>query len=121
VDIETIHHVGLEVDDLDEAKTFYSGLLGLPVRTDRPTDAPPGVWLDVGDRRLSIQPRGSARGAAHVAFVIDDIEAAVDELRMHGVDVREMTPPYMNVMFQDPWGNWIELRRPPQIWAARYA
>jgi catechol 2,3-dioxygenase-like lactoylglutathione lyase family enzyme len=121
VDAITIHHVGVEVDDLEEAERFYAGTLGLPIRTDRPADVPPGIWLDVGDRRLSIQPRGDVPGAAHFAIVVDDVEGAAEHLRAQGVDVREMNPPYLNAMFQDPWGNWIELRRPPEVWAAKFA
>lgn len=119
--VRTIHHVGLEVDDLAEALEFYSEVLGLAVRTDRPDGLPPGAWIDVGDNRLAIGPRGLADHGPHVALVVDDLPAAVEHLRAHGVEVHELTKPYLNVIFCDRWGNWIELRQPPDVWERAFA
>jgi len=47
VKIEGVHHVAVEVTDLDAAPAFYSGVLGMRIRDDRP-DVSPGAWLDAG-------------------------------------------------------------------------
>jgi catechol 2,3-dioxygenase-like lactoylglutathione lyase family enzyme len=113
--------VGLEVDDLDAATRFYVGILGMAKRTDRPPSLPPGVWIDAGDKRLNLAPRGQSVSGSHLAMVVQDLEQAVDELAQTGVAIRPMTPPLLNVMLQDPSGNWIELRQPPNVWAQHFA
>jgi hypothetical protein len=89
-------------------------------RTDRPAALPPGVWIDVGDKRLNLAARGRSFSGSHLAMVAEDLEEAVEELARAGVAVRPMTPPLLNVMFQDPSGNWLELRQPPSVWAQHF-
>src|SRR5258708_6704509 len=43
-----VHHVAINVDDVDEAIAFYTKTLGLTQRTDRPDFGFPGAWLDAG-------------------------------------------------------------------------
>jgi catechol 2,3-dioxygenase-like lactoylglutathione lyase family enzyme len=121
VRISTIHHVGLQVDDLDAATRFYVDILGMARRTDRPADLPPGVWIDAGDKRLNLAPRGQSVSGSHLAMVVEDLEQAVDELARADVPVRHMASPLLNVMIQDPSGNWLELRQPPSVWARHFA
>ena len=53
LEIETIHHVSLPVSDLDRARAFYGGTLGLE-ETDRPPFKFGGAWYRVGDRSLHL-------------------------------------------------------------------
>jgi len=53
LDIETLHHVSLPVSDLDRARAFYGGTLGLE-ETDRPPFTFGGAWYRVGDRSLHL-------------------------------------------------------------------
>jgi len=43
-----VHHVSVNVRDVDEAIAFYVGSLGMTVRADRPDFGFGGAWLDVG-------------------------------------------------------------------------
>jgi glyoxylase I family protein len=53
LDIETLHHVALPVSDLDQARDFYSNVLGLrPL--PRPAFPFDGAWYQVGDRQLHL-------------------------------------------------------------------
>jgi len=111
-----VHHVAVEAEDLAAARAFYADLLGLPVRDDRPDGIRPGHWLDAGAQQVHIVlPEGVGN---HVALEVDDIDAAVAELRAKGVDVPD---PYgigglprrpgeaCQTQFRDPFGNRIEL------------
>src|SRR5688500_14691015 len=51
--IETLHHVSLPVSDLDRARRFYGGTLGLE-ETDRPPFTFGGAWYRLGDRSLHL-------------------------------------------------------------------
>src|SRR5687768_2183010 len=53
LEIETVHHVSLPVSDLDRARAFYGGKLGLE-ETDRPPFKFGGAWYRVGDRSLHL-------------------------------------------------------------------
>lgn len=120
MEIVTLHHVGLKVDDLEDARRFYTGALGMTARTDRPSSLPPGLWLDAGDRRINLAPADQGPGAAHFALVVADMDASIERLRASGVAVPTQAEP-LNFMFQDPSGNWIELRQPADRWARHFA
>ncbi len=53
LEIETVHHVSLPVRDLDRARAFYGGTLGLE-ETDRPPFKFGGAWYRAGDRSLHL-------------------------------------------------------------------
>jgi catechol 2,3-dioxygenase-like lactoylglutathione lyase family enzyme len=119
VKILTLHHVNLMVDDLEAANRFYHDVLGLPIRTDRPARMPPGTWFDVGDRRLSIAVGTPAPNTGqHFALVVDDLEAALPHLQASGVPLTTRRNPLLQVILLDPSGNEVELRQPPEAYAA---
>jgi len=67
------------VDDVPRAKQFYAGILGLSV-----TDEMNGIRLDLGDGfQVFIYPKPDHEPATFTVlnFIVDDIDAAVDELR----------------------------------------
>ena len=52
-----IHHVSINVDDVDAALAFYVNVLGLSVRRDRPEFSFGGAWLGrVASRSISSRP-----------------------------------------------------------------
>jgi catechol 2,3-dioxygenase-like lactoylglutathione lyase family enzyme len=116
--VRMLHHVGLQVDDIEDARGFYVDTVGLHLHADQP----PGdfkevaIWLSAGDSQRIVVSTLEGHHGPHFALSVDDLESAVERLRAAGVDVRELTPPMMNVMFQDPFGNWVELRQPPEVW-----
>jgi catechol 2,3-dioxygenase-like lactoylglutathione lyase family enzyme len=112
-----VHHVSLDVDDLDAARRFYVDQLGF-TELPRPDFGFPGAWLSMGDHQLHLLEVSGpmpAGGGRHFALQVDDRDAAVEELRARGVKV-DPTPAVAGAGFQaflhDPAGNLIELNQP---------
>lgn len=109
-----VHHVSINVDDVDAALAFYVDVLGLELRPDRPDFGFPGAWLDAGDQQLHLigAPAPPAKGQ-HFAIRVDDLNGVVSELRSRGIDVSDAMP--VGASFQaflnDPSGNQIELHQ----------
>lgn len=110
-----VHHVSIAVPDVDEALDFYTRVLGLTVREDRPASLGPGAWLDIGGQQLHLvlsdtpEPRGQ-----HFAVLVDDLDATTAELRAAGVSVSDAVPigSARQAFLSDPSGNAIELHEP---------
>ena len=74
--------IAQHADDLERATAFYTTLLGAgPVAT---FDPPGLVFFDLGGVRLMLSPGSTP---ATIYLRVDDIDAAVDRLREHGVSV----------------------------------
>ena len=98
-----VNHVALEVGDIDEALTFYSGFLDFDLRSRSPNAA----FIDLGDQFLNFSKgrRQNPDDDRHFGLVVDDRKLVADALETMGV---EMLPgPFMD--FLDPWGNRIEI------------
>ena len=109
-------HIGLTVPDLDEAVDFFVDVIGFDLAySHAPVHAKGAVQRDQFDRHPDTQivgiamltlgtlnlevfefaapdqrrdvPRISDWGGAHLAFYVDDLDAAVDHLRGKGVRV----------------------------------
>jgi catechol 2,3-dioxygenase-like lactoylglutathione lyase family enzyme len=59
VDIEALHHVSLPVTDVDRARRFYTGVLGLR-EIERPPFDFPGAWFQAGAGQLHLIARTDA-------------------------------------------------------------
>ena len=107
-----VHHVSINVEDVDAALAFYVDTLGMRARDDRPDFGFPGAWLDAGSQQLHLigAPTPPAKGQ-HFALRVDDLTAVVSELRDRGVEVSEpMTVgASLQAFLHDPSGNQIEL------------
>lgn len=72
------------VDDLDRAREFYADTLGVKV-----SDGPMGVLsLDLsGGRSILVYPKPDFTPATYTVlnFIVDDVDAAVDDLSGRGV------------------------------------
>jgi glyoxylase I family protein len=111
-----VHHVSINVQDVDEACRFYVELLGLSLRTDRPDFGFAGAWLDAGDQQVHlIHAEVPASHGQHFALWVEDLDAAVTELRGRGVEVRDPSPvgAGRQTFVTDPSGNVVELHEPP--------
>ena len=110
-----IHHVTINVADVDAAIHFYTKVLGLTERIDRPKfDEPRVVWLDAGRQQLHLVERETAPAfGQHFAMQVADINAAIEDVRGHGVEVRraQRVRPVPQAFLNDPWGNTIELQQ----------
>ncbi len=112
-----VHHVSINVNDTDEALAFYTGVLGLRARHDRPDFGFGGAWLDLGDQQLHLievavpEDRGQ-----HFAVRVDDLDGCVAELRSLDVTVSDPSPvgTARQAFLHDPSGNLIELHEPGQ-------
>ena len=120
---KAVHHVSFAVADLDRARDFYEGVLGLE-QIERPDlGRLQGVWYRTGQSEvhLIVTPEGADVGstpqgispiANHVAFRIDDYKQVRDQLEAKGLEVRETNPSIGQMWIHDPDGNEIELIAP---------
>jgi catechol 2,3-dioxygenase-like lactoylglutathione lyase family enzyme len=109
-----VHHVSVNVDDVEAALRFYVDVLGLAPREDRPDFGFGGAWLDAGGQQLHlIEGAPPAAVGQHFALLVADLDAAVAELRGRGVDVSDPSPvgTGRQSFLRDPAGNQIELHQ----------
>jgi catechol 2,3-dioxygenase-like lactoylglutathione lyase family enzyme len=113
---------GFAVDDVEKARAFYEGTLGLETSEEYGI-----LTLHIaGDRPTIVYPRPNHAPAEYTIlnFPVDDIEAAVDELSARGVKferyegfdqddrgiMRGQGPPI--AWFKDPAGNVLSVLEP---------
>lgn len=113
-----VHHVSINVTDVEAALAFYTEVLGLVERTDRPAFGFPGAWLDVGAGGQQLHLIGAPAPAnlgQHFAMRVADLPAVVAELRAAGVEVTDPSPvgPGHQAFLTDPSGNAVELYAGP--------
>jgi len=110
-----IHHVSINVTDAAAAIAFYTDVLGLTPRADRPEFPFAGAWLDLGDQQVHLLEIDTpTQTGQHFAMWVADLDAAVAEIRAHGVKVSdpEQVGPGRQAFLRDPSGNLIELNEP---------
>jgi glyoxylase I family protein len=109
-----VHHVAICVADAEQGLAFYRDVLGM-TELPRP-DLGPGHWLDAGGQQVHLmQAELPVPQANHFAIRVDDIGAAVDDLKAQGVDVNRipLVPGAGHQAFlHDPFGNFLELNQP---------
>ena len=106
MEARAIHHLGVAVDDLDEAVTTYERIFGARVES-RETVTDQGVEaasMRVGQSRVELlaslgkeTPVGKflakrGPGMHHVAYEVPDVRAAIDELAGEGVQLVDEEP-----------------------------
>jgi methylmalonyl-CoA epimerase len=101
-----IHHLGVAVEDLDSALSTYERLFGARLEhretmTDQGVEA---ASLRIGADRVELlaalgadTPVGRflakrGPGMHHVAYAVDDVGAAIDELAAEGAELIDETP-----------------------------
>lgn len=107
-----VHHVSINVDDVDEGVAFYTEVLGASVRTDRPDLGLGGAWLDIGGQQLHlIEAAVPPNHGQHFAIRVADIDAVVEEFRSKGVEVNDPVTigSGRQTFLDDPAGNVVEL------------
>lgn len=109
-----IHHVSINVTDSAAAVEFYTSVLGLSVRSDRPDFPFAGAWLDLASQQVHLLEidMPDDRGQ-HFAIGVDDIDAVVAEIRGRGVTVSDPKPvgSARQCFLHDPSGNLVELNQ----------
>jgi catechol 2,3-dioxygenase-like lactoylglutathione lyase family enzyme len=101
----------------DEARGFYSGLLGLPEVPKPPALAKRGgAWFESDRVKIHMGVEADFRAAkkAHPALLVDSLQELVRRLREAGCEVKEdeQLEGYNRVYVSDPFGNRIELMEP---------
>ena len=110
-----LHHVSLNVRDVPAALDFYTRVLGLTERADRPAFNFGGAWLDAGAQQIHLIDADPPPALGqHFALAVTDLDAVVAELRGQGIEV---TDPVgvgtgRQSFLADPAGNRVELQEP---------
>jgi len=110
-----VHHVSINVRDAGESVAFYTEVLGLTQRSDRPDFGFGGAWLDIGDQQVHlIEAPVPDDNGQHFAIRVADLDAAVADLRGRGIEVSDPTPvgTARQSFLHDPSGNTVELHEP---------
>ncbi|MEE9600974.1 MAG: VOC family protein [Thermoplasmata archaeon] len=123
----TFSYTGIRVKDMDESLRFYVEVLGMEIASERERLEPTkgeAVTLKSRDSDQLLElnyyeqdspfwaPYTSGEELDHLAFLVEDVIAAVDELRQRGVEV--LVEPYSigewaEAYIKDPNGIWIEI------------
>lgn len=127
--IKHLHHVARVTRRLEESRAFYRDVLGFR-EIPRPQLKFPGAWLfNYGLQIHLIVNDGEGLPAAgspigsietrdnHLAFLVDDIEAAEARLKSHGVAYRvnqQAATGLTQIFFRDPDGYHVEVAMYPQ-------
>ena len=101
-----LDHIAIVVKDTDEALTFYSDVLGLPLLFSEVLEeqAVRLTHLDLGNTHLQlVQPlkedhplqdylRQRGEGLHHVCFKVDNVPQAMAQMPAHGLESRDDAP-----------------------------
>ncbi|MGH3135883.1 MAG: VOC family protein [Gaiellaceae bacterium] len=111
--MKPVAEIALFTDDVEVATRFYAGLLGAsPV-----AEWPGGAIFAAGDAKLLVHERSAIDengppNEDHFAFAVEDLDAACNELRGHGVSflVEPSDHPWgRSAYVRDPDGRLVEL------------
>ena len=117
--IAGLHHVQVAAPPgaEEEARRFFTGVLGLPeIAKPEPLAARGGAWFDIGggtELHVGIDPDFVPAIRAHPAFAVDGAErltALAARLGGSGVEViwDQAAPGQSRFYASDPWGNRLE-------------
>ena len=113
MELQRLDHVSLNVTDRMRSVGWCRDVLGLP-QLNQPTDDDEPVFLGQPGLQFGLfqaQRQSPARepessGLRRVAIVVDDLDAAQERLRSHGVEFRyEDHGNALSVYFNDPDGH----------------
>lgn len=106
--VNKVDHIGIAVKNLDETLKFYEDILGMKsMGTEVVEEQKVKVaFLPIGDTEVEllesteedgpiakfIEKKGE--GIQHIAYKVDDIEKAIEELKAKGVKMIDETPRY---------------------------
>ena len=123
--IKHIHHVAILTDNYELSKQFYTEILGFEIIAETYREARQSYKLDLAINGLyqielfsfpDYRPRASypeAKGLRHLAFAVEDVEAAAVYLKSKNVDVMEVRIDELTgkkfIFFNDPNGQPLEL------------
>jgi methylmalonyl-CoA/ethylmalonyl-CoA epimerase len=103
-----VDHIGVAVENLDAALAVYSGILGLELKGTEVVEEQKvkTAFLPIGGSEIelleSTDPEGpigkfiaaKGQGMQHIAFRVENIDAALSELKAKGVRLIDENPRY---------------------------
>ncbi|HKO37855.1 MAG TPA: VOC family protein [Solirubrobacterales bacterium] len=110
---------GFAVKDLDAAREFYEGTLGIEIEVLAKEHGVTALKLAGGDVLMYLSPEMTPASYTMLNFEVEDIDSAVDELTERGVDLQRYDdfehdekgivrgPGPQIAWFEDPSGNTI--------------
>lgn len=114
INFKRIDHIQITIpaDSEDEARKFYSGLLGLE-EIEKPDSlkASGGVWFKIAGVELHLGVESPSETKRHPAFDIKNLDEVKKYLGENNVKIKEEIPipGRKRFSFYDPFGNRIEL------------
>jgi methylmalonyl-CoA/ethylmalonyl-CoA epimerase len=102
--LQQIDHLGIAVKNLDETVAFYRQVMGLEVTSTQVFNGMKLAFLRVGNSELELledlTPDGAiarhvakrGEGIQHVAYRVDNIEQALQEMRAKGIELIDERP-----------------------------
>ena len=117
--IVKLHHASLIVKDVDVALTFYQGVLGLDVDSNRPDLGYSGAWLILpGEQQIHLmvldnpdknsqRPEHGGRDH-HIAFSVSSIESLISSLEVFATPFTQSKSGRKALFCRDPDGNALE-------------
>jgi catechol 2,3-dioxygenase-like lactoylglutathione lyase family enzyme len=114
IQVERVDYIRVPVDDIEKAKDFYGGILGLP---DGPSQHEDWVEYQAGNVTLALMTPETHEyefaplPPSTIALRVEDVAAAKAELEAAGVEVNDMWDSGVckGAGFRDPAGNAILL------------
>lgn len=102
--IQKIAHIGVALKNVEEAEKFYAEVLNLPVHGREESKENKVAFIPVGDTAIEllqgmtpdapitrfIEKKGE--GVHHIAYQVDNIEKALEELKAKGVALIDEKP-----------------------------
>jgi len=113
--LKGIHHVSINVSDVDAALKFYVDVLGMEV-LPRPELGFPGAWLKNADQEVHLLGIESTPPPKeqHFAFKVDDLAAVTATVQEAGFKCSkpsEIAAVCLQSFTHDPSGNMIEFNQ----------
>lgn len=106
--IKKVDHIGIAVKDLDETLKFYEDVLGIKAQGNEVIEEQKVrvAFLPIGDTEIelleSTEENGpvskfiekKGEGIQHIAYKVDDIDKAVEEMKSKGIRMIDEKPRY---------------------------
>ena len=116
IGVQRIDHATIDVSDVERAKAFYGGLLGL-AEMPRPAGFDfGGAWFRIGqvDLHLVQREKPETAGGRHVCFWVGDVRGLARRLEAAGFKIewetRYVIPGIERFFVRDPDGNRVEFQ-----------
>ncbi|MFQ6076676.1 MAG: VOC family protein [Candidatus Bathyarchaeia archaeon] len=123
--IMAVDHVAIMCKDLERSVEYYTQTLGFSIMYRTETPSLNIAFLEKGEAKLELMgvKEGVATvpsplketdiGVKHIAFLVDDVDEAYEELKKRGVDFTSepiaTRGTHKIVFFNDPDGNVLQL------------